>query len=58
MDLESVDLDTFKNMMFNYYLEGLGTSYMYNPDDPRTHKTICLKYNAARPLNHPISCCM
>jgi hypothetical protein len=47
---------TFKSTLFKYYMISLRTTY--DVDDPRSYKTICLKYNCVRSLAHTISCCM
>ena len=41
--------------MFNYYCTALNNTY--NPDDPRTWKSICLKCITARELSTPRACC-
>ena len=48
-------LATFKNNLKEYYYTALKLTF--DPDDPRTWKTICVKCNCARSLLDKISCC-
>ncbi|CAB4035087.1 Hypothetical predicted protein [Paramuricea clavata] len=48
-------LATFKNILKEYYYSTL--SLTFDPDDPRTWKTTCVKCNCARSLLVPPSCC-
>ena len=48
-------LATFKNILKEYYYSAL--SLTFDPDDPRTWKTICVKCNCVRSLLVPPSCC-
>ena len=53
-NFNSTNVSTFRTTVLNYYFAALQTTY--NPDDPRTWKTICLKCNSARSLLR-IFCC-
>ena len=58
---------SFKSLLFRYYFNLL--EHVYNPDNPRTFKSVCVKCHSTRcasnatPLYHPIqnlsfrSCC-
>ncbi len=54
---------TDKNTTFNGFKSGLLKHYksalrnVYNAEDPRTWKSICLSCNTSRNLSCPISCC-
>ena len=48
-------LATFKNILKEYYYSAL--SLTFDPDDPRTWKTTCVKCNCVRSLLVPPSCC-
>ena len=54
---------THKNTTFNSFKSGLLTYYklasktVYDSEDPRTWKSICLCCNTSRNLSCPISCC-
>ena len=47
--------NSFRSALLEYYHKSLEVNY--NPDNPRTFKTICLKCNSVRSLTYPISCC-
>ena len=52
----SSDLRSFRNaLLYNYYFPALST--VYNPEDPRTWKTICLTCNTTRTLTNAVMCC-
>ena len=55
-DLDNVTLGNFKSVLYGYYSRALATNY--DPDSPRSFKSICLKCNTARFLDQEISCCM
>jgi hypothetical protein len=38
----------FKSSLFNYYFDLL--EHIYNPDNPRTFKSVCAKCHSTRPL--------
>ena len=48
-------LSVFKSVLLKYYHQSLELNY--DPDNPRTFKTICLKCNSVRSLANPLSCC-
>ena len=48
-------LTVFKTVLLKYYQQSL--ELHYDPDNPRTFKTICLKCNSVRRLANPLSCC-
>ncbi len=48
-------LSVFKSILLKYYYQSLELNY--DPDNPRTLKTICLKCNSVRILARPVSCC-
>ena len=48
-------LSVFKSILLKYYYQSLELNY--DPDNPRTLKTICLKCNSVRSLARPVSCC-
>ena len=56
LDLDNVTLENFKSVLYGYYSRALATNY--DPDSPRSFKSICLKCNTARFLDQEISCCM
>ncbi len=56
LKLKTCGLLTFKSILSKYFMTSLITSY--DVDDPRSYKTICLKYNCVRSLAYPISCCI
>ena len=46
----------FKNLLFKYYI--LALENIYDVEDPRTWKSVCIKRNSARSLmNSPLTCC-
>ena len=47
--------NSFRSALLEYYHKSLEVNY--NPDNPRTFKTICPKCNCVRSLTYPISCC-
>ena len=55
-DLENVTFGNFKSVLYGYYSQALAINY--DPDSPRSFKSICLKCNTARFLDQEISCCM
>ena len=56
LDLDNVTIENFKSVLYGYYSRALAINY--DPDFPRSFKTICLKCNTARFLDQEISCCM
>ena len=42
--------------IFNYYYRP-ALAVSYDCEDPRSFKSICLKFNSAHPLSRPITCC-
>ena len=56
INIETQTLNSFKTIMFNFYLASL--LLPYNPNNPETFKSICLKCNTVRPLNSKIACCI
>ena len=48
-------IQSFKLKLLEYYFEALRTSY--DPEEPRTWKSICVKCKNARLLNCPVTCC-
>jgi hypothetical protein len=52
---QSLSLVKFKSLLLDYYRTAL--NLVYDHDNPRTWKSICLKCNKARSLASPISCC-
>ena len=55
-DLENVTFGNFKFVLYGYYSQALAINY--DPDSPRSFKSICLTCNTARFLDQEISCCM
>jgi hypothetical protein len=53
----SRSLAYFKNSLFNYYLNLL--EQIYNPDNPRTFKSVCVKCHSTRSLDSLLvrTCC-
>ena len=49
-------INNFKSVLYGYY--SLALAVNYDPDSPRSFKTICLNCNTARFLDQEISCCM
>ena len=56
LDLDNVTFENFKSVLYSYYSRALTINY--DPDSPRSFKSICLKCNTARFLDQEISCCM
>ena len=56
LHLDNVTFENFKSVLYGYYLRALAINY--DPDSPRSFKSICLKCNTARFLDQEISCCM
>ena len=56
LDLDNVTFENFKSVLYGYYSRVLAINY--DPDSPRSFKSICLKCNTARFLDQEISCCM
>ena len=56
MDLANATLTSFKSLLYDYYSRAVRMNY--DPDNPRTFKSICLKCNYTRFLDLPIMCCM
>ena len=56
LDLDNVTFENFKSVLYGYYSRVLATNY--EPDSPKSFKSICLKCNTARFLDQEISCCM
>ena len=56
LDLDNVTFENFKSVLYGYYSRALAINY--DPDSPRSFKSICLKWNTARFLDQEISCCM
>ena len=50
-----ISLYSFKTILQNYYFAALDINY--NPECPRTFKTVCLKCNLARSLTPMLTCC-
>ena len=56
LDLDNVTFENFKSVLYGYYSRALAINY--DPDSPRSFKSICLKCNTARFLDQEISCHM
>ena len=56
LDLHNVTFENFKSVLYGYYWRGLAINY--DPDSPKSFKTIPLKCNTARFVDQEISCCM
>ena len=56
LELDNVTFENFKSVLYLYYSRALAINY--DPDSPRSFKSICLKCNTARFLDQEISCCM
>ena len=56
LDLDNVTSENFRSVPYGYYSQALAINY--DPDSPRSFKSICLKCNTARFLDQEISCCM
>ena len=52
---KNITLNVFKNELLKYYKHALKN--IYNVEDPRTWKSICLCCNMPSNLSCPISCC-
>ena len=52
---KNISLTQFKYGLFNYYK--LAVKNVYDVDDPRTWKSICLSCNKCRNMSCEISCC-
>ena len=53
---DTPNLRTFQHsLIVDYYLPAV--QYTYDPDDPRTWKTICLSCNRTHSLRNKLSCC-
>ena len=48
-------LSQFKSLLYNYYLSALKS--VYDPENPRSWKSICPYCNSSRSLNTNIRCC-
>ena len=55
LNISTNNLNSFKSVMLNYYFTSMETTY--DPENPRTFKTICVKCNLPRSLMHPVECC-
>ena len=55
LDLDNVTFENFKSVLYGYYSRALAINY--DPDSPRSFKSICLKCNTARFLDQELSCC-
>ena len=51
----SLSLASLKNKLFKYYTNALLN--IYNPDNPKTWKSVCSKCNVARALVKDLTCC-
>ena len=56
INIEAQTLNSCKTVLFNYDLASLLISY--DPNNPKTFRSICLKCNTVRPLNSKITCCL
>ena len=56
LDLDNVTFENFKSVLYGCYSRAVAINY--DPDSPRSFKSICLKCNTARFLDQEISCCM
>ena len=56
LDLDNVTFENFKSVLYGYYSRALAINY--DPDSPRSFKSICLKCNTARFLDQEICCFM
>ena len=52
INIETQTLNSFKTVMFNFYLASL--LLPYNPNNPETFKSICLKCNTVRNFFPPL----
>ena len=55
LKLNMINLNSFKSTILSYYFCALEISY--DPENPKTFKTICTKCNTARTLVQPLKCC-
>ncbi len=55
MNLHTDSLAVFKSCLLNYYFTSVDITY--DPENPRTFRSLCLKCNCVRSLASPISCC-
>ena len=51
----NINLVKFKSLLLNYY--STARQITFDPEDPRTWKTVCLKCNYSRPLDTEVTCC-
>ena len=51
----NINLAKFKSLLLNYY--STAQQITFDPEDPRTWKTVCLKCNYSRPLDTEVTCC-
>ena len=56
LDLYNVTFENFKSVLYGYYSRSLAINY--DPDSPRSFKSICFKCNTARFLDQEITRCM
>ena len=56
IDLANATLTSFKSLLYGFYSRAVRMNY--NPDNPRSFKTICLKCNSIRFLDVEVMCCM
>ena len=54
LNLNCSSVNSLKSALQEYYFAAL---YLYDADDPRLYKTICLKCNSCRSLARPVTCC-
>ena len=55
LKLNMINLNLFKSTILSYYFRASEISY--DPENPRTFKTMCTKCNTARTLVQPLKCC-
>jgi hypothetical protein len=55
IDLHTDSLAVFKSCLLNYYFTSVDITY--DPENPQTFRSLCLKCNCVRSLVSPISCC-
>ena len=53
INIETYTLNSFKTVMLNYFLASLLISY--NPNNPKTYRSICLKCTTVLPLSSKIT---
>ena len=56
LDLDNVTFENFKSVLYGYYPRALARNY--DPNSPRSLKSVCLKCNTAKFLDQEISCCV